>query len=404
MHRLLFLNIEEVVSHEGMEKLLRYYPQRYLLRAGPGDIVVVPDPVPADFLAYAKKLRGLGDESGWLVVTGRNKGKFCAVQSLLENSAALHRLEKLCAPGTHLFVPYFQTPKALGVARRLRLKAAASTDLALEGGMTAALNNKLFFKLFCRTAHVPVLPDCVCDNEAALAAAVERMGKGGRRLILKRTVSGGGYGNLSGTAKELLAKIPQWYRHGELLVEPHVGDERVVGALAEMHDGDVRFIGLDRQLCENDAWRGCVYPFAGRGAAEIKKHTLKLARILQKRGLRGQLNLDWFDTAKGVFAIECNFRDNGFGYTLELAQSVFGLGKNCALRYCAALKLNKKHHTLSEILAALERFNALRAKAGHPGGAVLCGKPHLGHADLLLAAKNPAALQQLTRAAFKELS
>jgi len=382
-----------------MEALLSYYPQRYLLRANPGDIVIVPDQVPQDFLEYAKKLKKLPHESRWLVVTGRNRGRYCAATALLANRAALRRLKSLLTKN-HVFTPYMQTAKALALAQKLGVKCAGSSPEALKAGLAAAVNNKHLFKQTCRALGVPVLPDYLCACRESLSRAISRMGEGGRRVIVKKTVSGGGYGNLSGTANELLSRLHVWHQDGQALVEPHLGDETVVGSLVEMNEGSCHFIGLDRQLCEDDAWRGCRYPYAGRGAALIKKHSLALARHFRAQGLRGQLNLDWFDTNRGIFAIECNFRDNGFGYTLELARDIFGLApRKAAIRYWAALKLNKKSRSLQPVLK-----NIGKLPSGRHCGAVLCGKPRAGKTDLLLAARDKKELARLERAALKELA
>ncbi|NLO92236.1 MAG: hypothetical protein GX410_09650 [Elusimicrobia bacterium] len=403
MPRVLFLNLDELLHDSKVEALLSYYPQRYLLRANPGDIVVVPDPVDADFVAYARSVKKLAAPENWLVVTGRNSGALCSSRSLFESGAPLARLKKLVKKGGYVFTPYLQTPKMLDVAQKLGLRPEApamSLPDAVNSGLTLALNNKLYFKRLCRRNGVPVLPDYVCTTPEAITAAAEKLGRGGRRVILKKTRAAGGYGNISGTAAELAANIALWRKWDEVLVEPHLGDERVVGALALLDADGVKFLGLDRQDCVNDAWNGCEFPYSGRGAAEVKRHTLRLARLLWKEGLRGEMDLDWFATPRnGVFAIECNFRDNGFGYILELARDAFGLPPaRTHARYWAALKLGQPSLRL-----IAEKISALNAGTRR-GGAILCGKPKNGRVGVLAAADSAAALRRLSRAIIKELS
>lgn len=318
MPRLFLANAEEVLPPEdpGYEdfvarRTMRMFP-RFLLGLEPGDLLVAPTAIPADFTRYASGLLGLpGDPT--LRVRHR---------SLPYSLAGSLRGEPGFPPpgdGWRL-EPFLQTEAIARLAADLGLPPPPTPP-----ELTRQLNDKAAFKRFAAALGVPVVPGGEARDAESLAEAVRA--RDGARLMLRKAESAGGAGNLAGTGADLLHRFPGWYGGGPVLVEPFLDFDSVAGSLARLEDGGIRFLGLDRQVIRDGAWSGFDYPHPETPATRrVREGAATLAEAIRARGGRGWLNLDWGLRGGEALVLECNFRHNGFAYVLDFAARYFGAG------------------------------------------------------------------------------
>ena len=164
----------------------------------------------------------------------------------------------------------------IAITRLMGMPFSGSKYGVLAGGLGGKLNDKIYFKDVARELDIPVIEYCTANDASGVKAAIHKVSAENKdRVILKKPCNAGGYGNLAGTEAELLARLPQWYDGGDLIIEHHKTLLETAGSLALLEDDRTDFIGADLQFVENNAWRGCVFPNSSKAyAAQVQKHTM----------------------------------------------------------------------------------------------------------------------------------
>jgi|GEM_PF-2901327 len=394
MPRVWFLNIEHVVDPVSAQKAMHGHVGRYLLLMEKGDYIITPVKLDPDFLEYARKMRGLPPAEEFLIELKKVSEPYSLAESVFLNPDAVEKLRRAGAQGCRL-EPFIQNKEAADTAARLGMPFSGSKYGVLAGGLGGKLNDKIYFKDVARELDIPVIEYCTANDASGVKAAIHKVSAENKdRVILKKPCNAGGYGNLAGTEAELLARLPQWYDGGDLIIEHHKTLLETAGSLALLEDDRTDFIGADLQFVENNAWRGCVFPNSSKAyAAQVQKHTMAFSEYLRAKGVRGYVNLDWAiienpDGAPRLCALECNFRHNGFSFIVEGAQGIFGLKKERAsIIYYYAFDINEKYDSVKKIEPLLTALNEGFAQTNNKGGVVLAGVPHEGHVPLFLAAE-----------------
>lgn len=336
MPRLWVANAEEALPEDDLlyakyfaTKTMRIFP-RFLLCLRPGDCLVTPAPVPADFAAYVSRLLRLGPPEKISLTLKRLSKPYSMTDSILEDPGALRDIRARTSGGGWTMEPFIETPRVMRLARELGIPTDLTHPELVWNGVISDLNDKAAFKGLAGSLDIPAVPGCEADSMPALEKAVKLMGGAYPRLMLRKVKYAGGAGNRAGTAAELLRCIRDWYNGGKILIEPFLDIEAVAGSLAYLGPDGPKFIGIDRQVIKDGGWSGFDFPYpAGQGARRIKRHTERLARKVYASGARGYLNLDWAFKAgspESPLALECNFRSNGFAYITEFAAKYFGGG------------------------------------------------------------------------------
>lgn len=286
-------------------KTMRMFP-RFLLGLRPGDCLVAPVLPPEDFRRYVADLLQMPPSE--VVHVREHSRPYSLVGSLM------HDLRLLGDRRGWRLEPFMQTARSAALAAELGLDSDPTPV-----GLSRQLNDKAAFQEWAREPGVP--GRTVHDRpelEDALRHAPER------RCMLRKSCAAGGSGNLHGPPAELLARLDGWYGGGPVLVEPFLDLAAVAGSLTRLEADGPRFVGVDRQVIRDGAWSGFDYPFPRH---DLEEGATRLAWRAWDAGARGWMNLDWGFLAgqpDQPLLLECNFRHNGFGYVMDLAERLFG--------------------------------------------------------------------------------
>lgn len=355
MPRLWIANAEEALPEEDpyfrsffYSKTVFMFP-RFLACLRPGDCLVVPAHLPKDFAKYVSRLLGLGKYNDF-VLSVRLADSCILTDSILQDSEALSAIRQRCGNDGWVLEPYMQTPRVCRLAEELGLPRAQTASALIEEGLIEQLNNKAFFKEFAGKLGLSVVLGSIAHNLPELLEAIDSLGTKYDELMLRKVKYAGGAGNVHGSAATLSGYVPKWYSTGTVLVEPFLPLLVVVGALVQITDTEINFLGLDRQVFRDGGWCGFDYPFAPScnlkaeelvvslptdqavmhadfNESAVAEGAIALAKAAQEKGARGYMNTDWAFAAGNSdkpIALECNFRHNGFGYVIDFARQYFG--------------------------------------------------------------------------------
>lgn len=348
MNRLWLANVEDAFSPRTIEDDAVLLPRivamapRFLLHAAPGDAVVVPAEVPGDWIDTVSRIIGCQRRLPVFsapvperIVEGR---PYSLIEAIRHDRDLLGRLEGLITQGSWRLEPYYQSPRVIDLAQALGIPGNATPDPVVREGWVDAINDKLYFKDLARANGVPVIPGVEGDTLQTIDHAIdelERQQPG--PIMLRKAMSGGGLGNLSGPPSELKFLLPDWYRAGEVVVEPYLGLSDTLGSLVEIGDDALVFRGIDVQVIEECCWAGFRFPCDDPTLTEpVRAMSLRLGAAVQDLGLRGVLNIDWAvtraaDGTPTIMVLEGNFRHNGMGHILDFARRFFGPARAEAL-------------------------------------------------------------------------
>ena len=405
-------NVEEVLPENDVNyekvfvpKTFELFP-RSLLCLAPGDAIVSPRPLDPDFCAYIAGLSRLGSPKNWLIELRANSKPYSLVESLLLDRGAMARLKELDR-GAWVIEPFIESPRIMRLSRDTGIPTDKTNPQLVLNGIVTMVNDKGTFKELARSLRVLTIGGYMADSMPALEKAIDLVSeKYGDRVMLRKTLYGGGLGNLSGGKERLLYEIRGWYNGGRILIEPFLNIQHVAGSLAVISDRGVSFLGVDVQTFCDGCWSGFDFPHPDTAqAARIKELTLLIAKRVSAMGARGSLNVDWAFTAERPeepLALECNFRNNGFGYVLDFATRYFAAppGK-IFIRYREGLSCGgESTASMIKRLAAIEAGGRPLVITG-PGrkeGAVIMTPPLNGKCSIALFSPDPAFIKDATAA------
>ncbi|MGE5707596.1 MAG: hypothetical protein ACM3YO_04615 [Bacteroidota bacterium] len=393
MPKLWLPNFEEVTLPDdpcfesAFARRAKRYASRALFLPSPGDLLLSPAlPEPA-FLRYVSELGGFPDTS-WVLPVREWVEPYSLVGSIFEDQSLLDRLRRLGEDW--ILEPYIESPRVLQLSQQLGIPTGRSRPEQVREGLVERLNDKGFFKELMRELGVPAVPSILARSGTELEAGILRMGHY-ERLMLKKTRAGGGLGNLVGTPEALRQIAPDWF-HGAVLVEPFLDLVETIGSLVLIgEEGPEKRVWTDRQLIREGKWTGFRYPHPSRETCRpIVAWSRRIAQKVHFLGGRGELDLDWGVLRDGtILALEANFRHNGFGSLLHLAQRLFREERSIAYR--EDLPLGEKD--FDSFLPWLEeRMPVLH---GSGSGVVVVMPPSGGEGALALFGRDPAECERL---------
>lgn len=405
MPRLWAPNIEEVLPENDVNyksvfvpKTLEIFP-RYLLCLSPGDRILSPRPLPEGFCAYIARVSGLGPVTSWLMEVKGGSDPYSLAESTLADTDVMRQLKVMGRSGGWTLEPFIESPRILRLSRETGIPTDKTRpDLVLNGTVTR-FNDKGYFKDFAKRLGVATVPGYIADSMPALEKAIG-LTTGGHegRAMLRKTLYGGGLGNLSGTPGSLLEEIQIWYNGGRVLIEPFLPPHSVAGSLAAVTADGVRFRGVDLQTFADGKWTGFDFPHPDAALARrIEELTLRLAEAAAAEGARGYLNFDWACSGGEPLSLECNMRNNGFAYVLDFAAGYFGGPR--LIRYREGVKTRAAD--TRDLVEALSSVTAggrplLIAERGQDEGAVIMTPPLRGACSIAIFGKTHDYIREAT--------
>lgn len=325
----------------------RCYPERALLMAQPGDLVLVVDPVESAYLDYLESL-GIGPGAHGVLPLGDGDDATSA-DGLLDialRPAALQRIaERLDASREVRLGTYFPSGQAYRLARDLSRRVGV--PVIVEGGAEEAVacaNRK--DRMRAEALHLGVpwpegeqisLDDTpVCgDAVGAMLDAVHRLRTITGAALIRAVWSAHGVDNLKVTSESFdraaleawLAARPTQRRY---LVEsylPFLTSPNIQVWVEDDEDEDVAMVAATAQrLSDSLAYLGNLHPYDSPLLPEMLDASRRVARRLGTLGYRGLLGLDFIETccprtgARGFALAEVNGRINGATYAVALSE------------------------------------------------------------------------------------
>ncbi len=336
VRRLWLANVEEVFAPRGpaddgwlLPKLEGMAP-RFPFHLSPGDALLVSHPVPAEVRTYVRQAGGFGKEPLPILVPGVRPSPWFLAEAVQADRQVFAQVRALVATGDWRLEPYLETPRTHRLGEALGIPGGRSPRAVVDQGRIERVNDKHAFKKLARAAGLPVIPGTVAGSAAEARQQTFRIPPGpDGRLILRRTQSGGGLGNLAGDPETLRDRLPGWFRPGQVLIEPVLPFASTIGVVVEVADEGCVCRGTDEQAFDGGRWVGFRAPAADAAlAARAARDTARLAEALRAEGMRGYLNLDWgvidHDGHQELVAIEANFRHNGLAHILDWGRAIGG--------------------------------------------------------------------------------
>jgi hypothetical protein len=390
---------------------------RFLYCLQKGDALVLPAPVPVDFLSYVCRLLGFSRQDISVFYPQTSSSPYYLVDSTLADKSLVAQLSVLVSRGDWLIEPYIETRRVLTLADALGLSAGRMPRQRIKEGLGEFLNNKYHFKHMARQLQIPVVEGIEAGSRQEIEEAIARLAaRGFPRLMLRKAMGGGGMGNLAGSPPELTARLDSYYQGGMVLVEPYLDLHATLGSLVEITEKELVFRGIDCQLIEEGRWVGFSYPLpAGVLAGLVKNKSMKMAAYLQQLGARGYMNLDWGvlegqADSSSLVALECNFRHNGFSHILDLVGRCTGqsggdfhiLIKDNLVVFPAQLELNGLLSRLRN--PGISASGSLIESPGQTCGFLPLLPPHCGLCAMVFFSSDSQQPEEMRRSVEKILT
>ncbi len=350
MPELHIFNIDETAQerNENLKKLfvkktLKIFP-RFLFCLLPRDKAVFPFEPDRDFLKYACGITGADIRDNPLLYVDYPAAGLPMCDAVLGDKKLVDKLKELAGRGFSVSF-FMRTAKAA----KLAFKCGFSKSLCKESSLSRALsaNDKASFKELCSKAGVPFIEGFTAGSFKEAVKVIVKLPQS-ERFFLKKTVYGGGIGNICGYPGELLKKLPEFYSGGRLVIEPCLDAENVYGTLCRVSAEKSAYLAADRQKIRAGGWSGFD---CGTGEIEeegsLRSNSLKLAEKLRRLGFEGIANFDWLKEKNSgrLYAIEANLRNNGFYFLYSFALRYFETRK-IHISYREGIKTSHKNFRL----------------------------------------------------------
>ncbi|MFH1223775.1 MAG: hypothetical protein V1647_05485 [Pseudomonadota bacterium] len=401
-NRLWIMNIDHALDRHTAEKGFSNILTKYMMLVDPMDKFIVPPNIDQSSLSYVTKTKNLDPSEEWVMRLTKTSDPFDTVDSIINNTDVMSNLKELAATNRYFIEPYIPSLKLLALSNMVGIPLSDSGRSALKNGDCIKLNDKYVFKKLSEELGVKVVDYNLAFNKDELIYFISTMGERFDRLIIKKTFSTGGYGNLNGTSDELLKMINGWYNPQELvIIEPFINIDETLGSLIYVGKDQYQLIGIDKQNIKDGGWKGCDYPYYCKQASPlIEKLSARYAEYMLENKLEGYLNLDWAVVRENndgieLYALESNYRYNGFSFVLDVAKGLFGLDHDRAfISYDSWYELSPKIKDDLTLLDMIDKINHL-FKNSNKGGAVCTNMPKRNKVELMLVADNYNAMSEL---------
>lgn len=330
MHKIWLINLEEVIGHRQLDRLLCKHFGRYMLMMNPGDIIISPFDLPHDFLDYASSMRSLSTHYEWIIKPEKITAPYYLADSIIADEKVMDFLRTLAQSGEYSFDPFYESLRILELSEKTGIPVTGTAHNLVRDGLIRKLNEKVYFKELSEQLDIETIPGWTANGIVELKEAISKVCRSPEdRAIVKKSFSGGGYGNFAGTGEYLHETMEKNFEEGDYLIEPLLNLENTVGSMVVVGDEGFEYLGSNTQLIGNYGWIGCRYPFEEKEfSRRVREMSMKYAHEVHIMGARGLLNIDWGivkgeDEARRIYALEINLRRNGLNYVLQTSKNCF---------------------------------------------------------------------------------
>jgi hypothetical protein len=327
---------------------------RLIWLMGPGDVLVSPQRISEEFLAYVSRVRGARITSADVLVPPPGQfGEDVLTADRLRGAQFLDELRAVTAGrGLDRIVPYCYDQTIARLARRAGLVSHDASLAFCETGGIELLNRKTVFRALCGGARIPVPDGLVTRSVDDATEFVSSFTESGRSVIVKQDAHAGGHGNeiLSpskdvaqlGAAvltvvadrravRDRLAEMwPHFSSNGRdpVVIEHYLQDAISLGCEVSL-TGDAAVIRHTVEMRMTPVFDGFVMPPASISAkcnAEFSRHALALANVVRAMGYRGLMNIDGLAVGGGEVVVlnEFNGRFGGSTHLHTIGRTLIG--------------------------------------------------------------------------------
>lgn len=342
MPKIWVFNIDEVVPIKDLSyetvfvpKIKEIFP-RFFLSLSPGDKIITPVCPDRNFTAYASKILSVKDKD-WIIRLKKESKPYSLIDSILKDRSTLTKLNSLNKEDFELEF-FIETPKTVKFSKRIGIKSNKSDKKSISNGFVLKMNDKVYFKKVAKDLGIKTVDGSYASRlDDVISKINDIVQKHGSKVMIKKSLYGGGFGNIYGQADDIISKVNEFVKGSKVVIEPYLNIKKVYGSLAVISER-IEFAGVDEQAFSDGKWVGFDYPTKDiNNASLIKKDTLKLCEFLKKKGVKGYVNIDWVVTKETPFepmAMELNLRNNGFNYALDFVKRYSSMKANeIFLRY-----------------------------------------------------------------------
>jgi hypothetical protein len=352
------LNVDDFVFKSKASEVLFKHSLKYIQIAKPNDLCIVSPSICRDepFIKYTAEIKKITHKN-WILHPQTHPRGINLIQAVMQDKALVSKIKELCQK-SYIIIPLIYTKDFVALSKLCGNKLLNNVS-AIKNA-----NNKLTFKRLCKkfdiTTIAPVLEKK--DNRLKFFSDINL----DELYLLRRPLSAGGYGNVKGKILDLMPFMKRYYKEGisSLFIERFKDIFKTLGSLCILKNDEIIFVGIDEQIIHKEAWEGCRFPvtkFDEKILSEVKEKSLLLANYYHKKGIRGQINLDWAIRKKEgklhLRALECNSRYNGFGLCLRLSSTVFNISREKLYFYLNTNMVLPLQSTTSSIVEIIKKIN-----------------------------------------------
>ncbi|MEV1081960.1 peptide ligase PGM1-related protein [Streptomyces sp. NPDC050211] len=320
----------------------------------PRDLLVSPQPISDEFLAYASRLKGVPVTSADVVVPPPGGfGEDVLTADRLRGARFVDELRAAVAGrGLDRIVPYCYDQIIASLARDVGIGSHDASVAFCEAGGADLLNRKTVFRALCGGAGVPVAEGLVTRSVSDATDFVASFIEAGRSVIVKQDAHQGGHGNeiLTPSAdtaqlgaavltvvadrhaveKRLGEQWPRFSSNGRdpVVIEHYLRDAISLGCEVDVA-GESAVMRHTAEMRMTPVFDGLLIPpgsISDECDAEFSRYALELAGVVHAMGYRGFINIDGLaaDDGKTVVLNEFNGRLGGSTHLHWIGRALFG--------------------------------------------------------------------------------
>lgn len=266
-----------------------------LFPLAPGDALLVSHPVDGALRTYLRQVLGFGKEPLPVLVPGTRPSPWFLADAVQADHQVFGQLRALVATGSWVLEPFLETARIHRLGAALGLSSGRSRREAVEGGLIERVNDRQAFKRLAREAGIPVIPGTVAGSATEARKQTFRIPPGpDGRLMVRHSRPRDGRDHLAGDPESLRDLLPDWFRPGQVLIEPMLSFVSTLGIVVELGEEASVLRGVGENLFEDRRWTGFQAPPRDAAVgARVARDTMRLADSLRSQGAGGVLHLNW---------------------------------------------------------------------------------------------------------------
>ncbi|GIE86456.1 preATP grasp domain-containing protein [Actinoplanes regularis] len=349
----------------------------------PGDLLVSPQPISDEFLAYASWLKGTPVTSADVIVPPPGEaGGDVLMADRLRGARFVDELRATVAErGLDRIVPYCYDQIIASLARDVGIGSREASVAFCEAGGADLLNRKTVFRALCGGAGVPIAEGLVTRSVSDAVDFVASFIEAGRSVIVKQDALECGHGNeiltpsvdtvqlgaavltvvadRHAVEKRLGEQWPRFSSNGRdpVVIEHYLQDAISLGCEVDL-TGESAVMRHTAEMRMTPVFGGLLIPpssISKECDTEFSRYALELADVVHAMGYRGLINIDGLaaDDGKTVVLNEFNGRLGGSTHLHWIGRTL--VGDDYLLRRHLISKNDLKANSFTSAVAALKR-------------------------------------------------